>query len=63
MSVPTTMPCLHPNDECPSPMRCHFAGGCIERRRDSYLSWGEAIEESRKRGVIPESWKREADHG
>jgi len=57
MSVPVPMPCHI--DECPSPFRCHSAGGCIEARRDAALSYTEAVAACRERGVIPESWKRE----
>jgi len=59
MSVPVEMRCLHPNDYCPSPFRCHSAGGCIEAQRDGSRSYREALAACRERGLIPESWKRE----
>ena len=62
MSTPEPMRCIHPADECPSPLRCNDAGGCIEARKDGYLSHAEALSECRKRGVIPETWKGR-DHG
>lgn len=57
MSLPEPMKCIHPDDECPSPMRCNAAGGCREAQKDGLGSWAEALSECRKRGVIPESWR------
>lgn len=54
MSIPEPMPCLA--DDCPSPLRCSGAGGCIESRKDSYRSTMGAIAACRERKVYPKSW-------
>jgi hypothetical protein len=57
MAAPEPMVCLA--DECPSPMRCNAAGGCVEAQRDGAQSYELALSECRKRGVIPKAWMRE----
>lgn len=60
MSTPEPMPCLA--DDCPSPLRCSDAGGCIEAQRDGARSFAEALAACRERGTVPKSWK-DTDHG
>lgn len=55
--MPEPMKCLA--DDCESPLRCSNAGGCIEARKDSYLSTMGAIEACRARRTFPESWRDE----
>lgn len=62
MSTPEPMRCIHPSDECPSPLACNAAGGCREAQKDAAKSYTEALAECRARGVIPETWK-DRDHG
>ena len=61
MSNPEPMRCIHPSDECPSPMRCNDAGGCREAQKDAANCYALALSKCREQGVIPETWR--LDHG
>lgn len=59
MSDPTEMPCIHPSDECPSPLRCNASGACIESLKDGAKSYDLGLAESRQRGIKDPFKRRE----